>query len=68
MGVQHGHRFDGDHHNWMIFKEYISLAFSFMSFVIKNKIEEDDEQFKKKEFDPMPYNYLINKSTAFIDS
>ena len=34
-----GHRFDNEGHNWMIMREYISLSFSYMSFVIKAKIE-----------------------------
>ena len=38
-----GHRFDGKNHNWLILGEYISLPFSYMSFVIKDKIEIKDE-------------------------
>ena len=40
---QKGHRFDSKNHNWFIFREYISLPFSYMSFVIKHKIEIGDE-------------------------
>ena len=34
-----GHRFDGKNQNWFIIKQYLSLSFSYMSFVIKDKIE-----------------------------
>mmetsp|Transcript_18470 Transcript_18470/g.28333 ORF Transcript_18470/g.28333 Transcript_18470/m.28333 type:complete len:289 (-) Transcript_18470:1329-2195(-) len=62
-----GHRLDGKNHNWLIFKEYLSLPFSYMSFVIKEKIEAKDEAMEGNVFDVEPYNYLFNKSTAFID-
>ena len=64
---QKGHRFDSKNHNWFIFREYISLPFSYMSFVIKHKIEIGDELQKGNQFDIEPYNYLFNKSTSFID-
>ena len=34
-----GVKFDGKNHNWLIFREFMSLGFSYMSFVIKNSIE-----------------------------
>jgi hypothetical protein len=43
LGNHKGYRVDGKNHNWLIFREYISLPFSYMSFVIKSKIEEGDE-------------------------
>ena len=36
-----------------------------MSFVIKDEIEKGQET--KYVFDEVPYNYLFNKSTSFID-
>jgi hypothetical protein len=62
-----GHRFDFKNHNWLIFKEYISLSFSYITFVIKDKIEKNDPSIRKNLFDPMPYNYIFNKSTSFLD-
>jgi hypothetical protein len=43
-GLNHfrGHRFDGKNHNWLIMNEYLCLPFSYMTFVIKDKIEEND--------------------------
>ena len=32
-----GHRFDSRNHNWILFNEYISLSFSFMTFVIRDR-------------------------------
>jgi len=38
-----------------------------MTFVIKDKIESNDELNLDNVFDPVPYNYIFYKSTAFID-
>ena len=38
-----GHRFDSVNHNWILLGEYISLSFSFMTFVIRGKIYQDEE-------------------------
>ena len=32
-----GHRFDNKNHNWILFNEYISLSFSFMTLVIRDQ-------------------------------
>ena len=37
-----GYRVDSKNHNWLILKKYLSLSFSYMSFVIKEKIENND--------------------------
>ena len=39
ISVHKGHRVDGMNHNWLIFEEYLSLPFDYMTFVIKDKIE-----------------------------
>ena len=49
-------------------KEYMMLGFSYMSFVIKNKIEENDDLVKLNKFDIEPYNYIYNKRSSFLDS
>lgn len=38
-----------------------------MTFVIKDKIENNDPLVKKNKFDLEPYNYIFNKSTSFLD-
>jgi hypothetical protein len=42
LGIRNGHRVDHKNHNWLIFQEYLSLPFSYLTFVIKDKIENDD--------------------------
>ena len=44
------------------------LPFSYMSFVIKNSIEEKDKRSKLEIFDIEPYNYIFNRSSSFLDS
>jgi hypothetical protein len=34
-----GHRFDNENHSWILLREYLGLSFSYMTFVIKAKIE-----------------------------
>jgi hypothetical protein len=48
-----------------MFEEFLSLPFSYMTFVIKKKIEDEDEAVLENEFDPEPYNYIFNKATSF---
>ena len=38
-----------------------------MTFVIKDKIEKNDPSISRNLFDPMPYNYIFNKGTSFLD-
>ena len=37
-----GNRFNAKGHDWLIFDSYLSLSFSYMSFVIKDMIERKD--------------------------
>ena len=62
-----GIKFDGKNHNWLIFNEYMALPFSYMTFVIKDKIESNDSWLHDNHFDPEPYNYLFNKSTSLLN-
>ena len=63
-----GNRFNAKGHDWLIFDNYLSLSFSYMSFVIKDMIERSDPSVQGNEFDIQPYNYLFNKRTSFTDS
>lgn len=38
-----------------------------MTFVIKDKIENEDDCVKDNIFDPVPYNYVYNKATSFTE-
>ena len=42
------------------------MPFSFMNFVIKDKIEIKDPLVKNNIFDPTPYNYLFESLIAII--
>lgn len=61
-----GVKFDSKNHNWAIFREYIALGSSYMSFAIKDSIEKETDN-KNDEFDKTAYTYIFNKSTSFID-
>jgi len=43
LPLQKGSKFDGDNHNWFLLNEFLSLSFSYMTFVIMDKIEKEDE-------------------------
>ena len=60
---------DGVNNESILFKGELCLGSSFMTFVIKDNIERRKyREVYKYAFDITPYNYLFNKSTAFIDS
>lgn len=68
LGSERGVRMDSKNHNWLILEEYLALPFSYMSFVIKNAIEQNPIEHQEKcVFDPEPYNYLLNRSNSFLD-
>lgn len=53
-------------------QEYLSLPFSYMTFVMMSQIEEESiNQYSGKsyniQFDPVAFNYLFNKGTSFLD-
>ena len=72
LNYDQGFRFDSENHNWLVLNEYVSLSFCYMTFVIKNHLEEmeNDEVESSplfgRAFDQVAYNYLINRSTCFI--
>ena len=68
LGLYHGHRFDHNNHNWIINRQYMMMAFNYMNFVIKDKLEKNDPLCKRNMFDTTPYNYIFNRSTSFLDS
>ena len=63
-----GHRLDGKNWNWFVIKQFISLPFSYISFVIKDKIEKKDKYQVGNIFDVTPFNYIYNKKSCFLDS
>jgi hypothetical protein len=65
LSNQRSHRFDYEHHNWLISEQFISLGFSYLGFAMKHKIEINESNMTR--FDPTPYNYLFNRGTCFTD-
>jgi hypothetical protein len=37
FGVHKGHRFDSKNHSWLIMQDFISMSFSYMTFVINDQ-------------------------------
>ena len=61
-----GHKVDFKNHNWILLKDALSLSFSYLTFVIQDKIENKDPCIEGNVFDLTPYNYIFNMNTAFI--
>lgn len=68
FGISKGSRFDHKNLHWLLFDDYLSLSFSYMSFVIKRDLEYNEGLVVGNEFDLDAYNYLFNGRTSFIDS
>lgn len=69
FGFHVGHKFDAENHSWAYLRDYISLSFSYMTFVIKKKLDDDNDYLKEDFlFDKEQYNYIISKRTAFTDT
>ena len=62
-----GHRFDYVNHNWILFNEYLTLSFSFMTLVIRDQAQRTNEYMNNKKFvfDVEQYNFIINRRTCF---
>ena len=45
---------DGENHNYLLHEEYGILGYSYMTFVIKDKIEKKDPKSSSNEFDIAP--------------
>ena len=62
-----GHRMDQINHNWILFNEYISLSFSFMTLVIRDRQQKSESIFDEEDFmfDTEQYNFIINRYTCF---
>ena len=43
------------------------MPYSYMSFVIKNAIEQEQVDNQKKIFDQEAFNYIFFKGTSFLD-
>jgi hypothetical protein len=67
-----GYRFDTHSHNWICMKQYVNFSFSYMTFVIQEKITEDmkdniDSELFHDGFDVEAFNYIIDMDNCFIN-
>ena len=60
---QYGHRVEVQSHNFVIFRNFINLSFSYMTFVIKEKFERSTSQ--NSIFDLEGLNFIIERNTVF---
>ena len=67
INVSKGVRFDTNNHNWLVLYEYLSLGYSYMTFMMRNKIQFRDPCLNGNEFDLEPFNYIYNKTTAYFE-
>lgn len=50
FGYQYGHRFDHEGHSWVFLRDYISLSYSYMTFVIKKRFDDDEVDYTSEDF------------------
>ena len=63
-----GHRLDGKNGNWFIIKQFLCLSFSYLGFVIREKIESNCPDYQGNVFDVEAFNIIFNGKTPFLDS
>ena len=66
FGFQYGYRVEADTHNWLIFRNYINLSFSYMTFVIKDNFNKNAQQ--TNQFDIEGYDFVLNRETIFTEN
>jgi hypothetical protein len=64
---QKGHRVEDGAQNWIIFRNFINLSFSYMTFVIKDNFDKCGYIMDDYLFDIEGYNYILNKNTIFAE-
>lgn len=52
-------------HNFIIFRNYINLSFSYMTFVIKENFDKLGYIMDDYLFDPEGYDFIFKKNTIF---
>ena len=62
-----GYRIDQNTNNWVIFRNYINLSFSYMTFVIKDNFERNTNAMEQYHFDIEGYDFVLNRQTIFTD-
>ena len=54
-------------HNWVIFRNFINLSFSYMTFVIKDNFDRIGFYANDFLFDVEGYDYILNRNTMFTE-
>lgn len=67
FGFSTGHRVETESHNFMIFRNFINMSFSYMSFVIKDNFDKSGYVRNDFLFDIEGYDYIINKHNLFFE-
>ena len=62
---QYGHRVDVNTHNFIVFRNFLNLSFSYMTFVIKSNFDEAGFHLDDYHFDLEGYDYVINRNNIF---
>lgn len=65
LNLRQGIKFDGKNHNWTLFKNYLSLPFSFITMVMRKDLEEGTQDSEM--FDAEAYNYLNNRVSGIME-
>ena len=65
FGFQYGHRVEFNTHNWVIFRNFINLSFSYMTFVIKENFDKLGFVLNDFIFDPEGYDYILKRNSIF---
>ena len=67
FGFKTGHRVERQTHNWIIFRNYINLSHSYMTFVIKEHFDNLGYKIDDYMFDVEGYDYLLRKMNIFTE-
>ena len=51
----------------MIFRNYINLSFSYMTFVIKENFDKHGYVVDDYVFDPEGYDYILQRNSIFME-
>mgnify|MGYP003913353791 CR=1 FL=1 len=54
--------------NWAIFRNFINLSFSYMTFVIKDNFDKNSYAMSDYEFDIEGYDFVLNNNTIFTEN
>lgn len=61
FSFQYGHRMIGNEHNYIIFRNYINLSFSYMTFVIKENFDHKGYVMQDFIFDIEGYDFVLDR-------